>query len=78
MKYGELKITFNYRWKVWLKGNKWTIQESKLTWCFTDDNSLPGTYVAFSLQSGIAKSWHSTCAKYSHTTKKQLKNKNND
>lgn len=38
-----------------------------LTWCLTDDNSFPGTYVAFSLQSGTAKSWHSTWAKYSHT-----------
>lgn len=46
----------------------------KLTWCFTDVNSLPGTYVAFSLQSGIAKSWQSTCAKYSHTAMKQTQN----
>lgn len=40
-----------------------------LTWCLTDVNSFPGTYVAFSLQSGTAKSWHSTWAKYSHTEK---------
>lgn len=33
---------------------------------------MPGTYVAFSLQSGMAKSWQSTCAKYSHTTMEEI------
>lgn len=36
--------------------------------CFTADKSFAGRYVAFSLQSATAKSWHSTCTKYSHTT----------
>lgn len=34
---------------------------------FTCAKSFPGKYVAFSLQSATAKSWHSVCAKYSHT-----------
>lgn len=35
--------------------------------CFTCAKSFPGKYVAFSLQSATAKSWHSVCTKYSHT-----------
>lgn len=38
--------------------------------CLTADRSFPGTYVAFSLQSATAKSWHSICTKYSHTANK--------
>lgn len=45
----------------------------QLTWCFTLSSSLPGTYVAFSVQSGTAKSWHSICAKYSQTVEFQMK-----
>jgi len=39
--------------------------------CFTADRSFPGRYVAFSLQSATAKSWQSTCTKYSHTAHKR-------
>lgn len=36
-----------------------------LQWCscFTNESSFPGRYVAFSLQSATAKSWHSMCTK---------------
>lgn len=48
------------------------------TWCFTLCNSLPGTYVAFSVQSGTAKSWHSMCAKYSQTTSARIIERTHD